>query len=157
MSKIRDATRSNLEYVFDTIGNDTSSNLASETLRERGGGLCTVRPTKEFTEKVKPGTDVTAVLVWTAFLKDHRYGELKWPVSGDCLTLSVRSLTQQQANKDDHELAVGFFDELPKLLSDGTIKTNTPKVYAGGLDDVEKGFQEYRDGAISNYKIVYKL
>lgn len=140
VSKIRDATRSNLEYVFDTIGNETSSYLGSETLRERGGGLCTVRPTKEFTEKVKSGTNVSAVLVWTAFLKDHSYGELKWP-----------------ASKDDHELAAAFFDELPKLLSDGTIKTNTPKVYGGGLDDVEKGFQEYRDGAISNYKIVYKL
>ena len=119
--------------------------------------MCTVRPTKEFTEKVKSGTNVSAVLVWTAFLKDHSYGELKWPVSRDCLTRRIKSLTQQQASKDDHELAAAFFDELPKLLSDGTIKTNTPKVYGGGLDDVEKGFQEYRDGAISNYKIVYKL
>jgi hypothetical protein len=42
-------------------------------------------------------------------------------------------------------------------LVDGRVKPNQPKILHGGLQDVVKGFQEYRDGAVSNYKIVYKL
>lgn len=69
-----------LKYVFDTIGNETSSPTASLTLEKDAGNLCTVRPGKANTEKVVPGTNVTDVLVWTAFLKDHAYGDFKWPV-----------------------------------------------------------------------------
>lgn len=68
-----------LKYVFDTIGQSTSSATASN-LPAGNGGLCTVRPGKANTENVADGTKVTDVLVWTAFLKDHAYGEFKWPV-----------------------------------------------------------------------------
>jgi hypothetical protein len=61
-----------------------------------------------------------------------------------------------QPHKEDHELSAKFFEELPKLLSSGVIKPNTPMLF-GGLDSVPKGFQEYREGVISNYKIVYKV
>jgi hypothetical protein len=61
-----------------------------------------------------------------------------------------------QPHKEDHELSAKFFDALPKLLSTGAIKPNNPKLFEG-LESVTKGFQEYRDGVISNYKIVYKV
>jgi NADPH:quinone reductase-like Zn-dependent oxidoreductase len=70
-----------IEYVFDCIGNETSSTLASQTVRPEGGVLCTVRPGKVFTESVESRVKITDVLVWTAFLKDHSYKEFKWPVS----------------------------------------------------------------------------
>lgn len=54
-------------------------------------------------------------------------------------------------------MCVEFCEQLPKLLSKEIIKPNNAKVYANGLDGVTEGFQEYRDGKISNYKIVYKL
>lgn len=63
----------------------------------------------------------------------------------------------EQPNKDDHELSAEFFEQLPKMLSDKTIQPNNAKVYSNGLDGVADGFQEYLDGKISNYKIVYKL
>lgn len=59
-------------------------------------------------------------------------------------------------HQEDHELSAKFFEELPKLLSSGVIKPNTPKVLEG-LDSVPTGFREYRDGVISNYKIVYTV
>jgi hypothetical protein len=71
----------NIEYVFDCIGNETSSTLASQTVWPEGGILCTVRPGKVFTENVENRVKVTDVLVWTAFLKDQSYKEFKWPVS----------------------------------------------------------------------------
>lgn len=155
------AVAPNLTYVFDTIGNETSSATASKAIAESGGGLCTVRPGKTFTENVSKQTKVTDVLVWTAFLKDHRYGDFHWPVSepSRCLGRLPRTKLKSyvKPNKADHELAAELFDKLPTWLVEGRIKPNQAKVFEGGLNDVSKGFQEYRDGTISNYKIVYKL
>ena len=61
-----------------------------------------------------------------------------------------------QANKDDHELAAELFEKLPGWLDQGVVKPNAPKVKQG-LGAVEEGFQEYRDGKISAYKIVYEI
>ncbi|CAH0043165.1 unnamed protein product [Clonostachys rhizophaga] len=139
VDKIREAAPG-LRYVFDTIGNETSSKIASNAITHSDGVLCTVRPGKANTEGVLKTIKVTDVLVWTALMKDHRYGEFFWP-----------------ANKADHELAAGFFQELPELLATGKIKPNTCQLDVSGLDGVSRGFQEYRDGKISNYKIVYKV
>ncbi|KAF4443598.1 alcohol dehydrogenase [Fusarium acutatum] len=129
-----------LRYVFDTIGNTTSSNTASRAISHQNGVLCTVRPGKANTEEVAKGVKITDVLVWTAFGEEQRYGKFHWP-----------------ASQEDHKLALDFFEKLPMLLSSGQIKPNSYKLFDDGLDDVFKGFQEYRDGNISNYKIVYKL
>ncbi|KAF4867627.1 Zinc-type alcohol dehydrogenase-like protein [Colletotrichum siamense] len=130
-----------LKYVFDTIGNKSSSGLASRAIDERGGGgLCTVRPGKANTENVTKQTKVTDVLVWTAFLKDHRYGSFHWP-----------------AHEADHQLGTEFFEKLPGWVEEGKIKPNKPKVIPGGLEGVHKGFQEYRDGNVSATKLVYAL
>jgi hypothetical protein len=42
-------------------------------------------------------------------------------------------------------------------IEEGKIKPNKSKVIPGGLDAVAQGFQEYRDGKISGYKLVYEL
>ncbi|KAL4801201.1 chaperonin 10-like protein [Aspergillus unguis] len=128
-----------IAHIFDTIGNQTSSSTASRAFQNGTGRLCTVRPGKAHTENVTSGTVVTDVLVWTAFLKDHVYGDFKWP-----------------ASKEDHELSSELFEKMPGWLKSGTVKPNQPKVYRG-LDAVPEGFQEYRDGKISAYKIVYEL
>ena len=44
-----------------------------------------------------------------------------------------------------------------QCLGNSKITPNETRLYGGGLDDVTKSFQEYRDGNISGYKIVYKL
>ncbi|KAF9889256.1 hypothetical protein FE257_007569 [Aspergillus nanangensis] len=124
-----------LTHVFDTIGSPTSSVTASYACRQGHGNLCTVRPGKAHTENVAVGTKVTDVLVWTAFLKDHSYAEFRWP-----------------ASREDHELCTDLFENLPDWLAQDVIKPSTPKLL-GGLDGVPQGFQEYRDGKISGYKI----
>ncbi|KAJ5959368.1 uncharacterized protein N7479_006518 [Penicillium vulpinum] len=129
----------NLKHAFDTIGTTDSSTVASRAFRAGPGNLCTVRPGKANTQDVLPGTHITDVLVWTAFLNDHSYGEFKWP-----------------ASKEDHELSCELFENLPSWLENGTLKPSNPKVLSG-LDAVPGGFQEYRDGQISAYKIVYRL
>lgn len=138
VNKIRKAVP-RLQYIFDTIGDKTSSAIASQALGEEGGTLCTVRPGKANTEGVSSRANITDVLVWTAFLKDHQYKDFKWP-----------------ANESDHKLSAELFEKLPQWLEDGTIKANNPKVLKG-LEKVPEGFQEYRDGKISGYKIVYEV
>ncbi|KAG8157349.1 hypothetical protein KVR01_012733 [Diaporthe batatas] len=138
VKKVRDVAP-DLEYVFDTIGNSDSSTLASQGIKESGGRLCTVRPGKVNTESVSKQTTVTDVLVWTAFLKDHRYKSFFWP-----------------ANQSDHDLTSELFERLPEWLESGKIRPSTAKVLKG-LDAVVEGFQEHRDGKISAYKIVYEI
>ena len=53
-------------------------------------------------------------------------------------------------------MSAEFFEQLPQLLTDGKIKPSNTKILQG-LESVTKGFQEHRDGKISNYKIVYEL
>ncbi|WWC69904.1 uncharacterized protein I206_103847 [Kwoniella pini CBS 10737] len=130
---------SDLLYTFDTIGAKSSSKQASQTLLQGKGTLCTVRPGPSNVEEVVDGIKITDVLVWTSFLKDHQYKTTKYP-----------------ASQPDHNLAKELFDTIPEWLKNGTIKTSNIKLYEG-LDSVEKGFQEYRDGHISAYKIVYQV
>jgi NADPH:quinone reductase-like Zn-dependent oxidoreductase len=80
-----------LGYVFDTIGANTTSVTASRAIRASGGSLCTVRPGKTFTDDVASHVQVTDVLVWTAFFKDHSYGSFKWPVSVDIQAILRRN------------------------------------------------------------------
>ncbi|KAF3390249.1 hypothetical protein F1880_009039 [Penicillium rolfsii] len=133
------ASEPGILHVFDTIGNPTSSTIASRVFKSGAGHLCTVRPGKANTENVAPGTNVTDVLVWTAFLKDHSYGDFKWP-----------------ASKDDHELASELFEKLPAWLDNGTLRPNQSQSRKG-LNSVPEGFQEHRDGKISAFKIVYEI
>jgi NADPH:quinone reductase-like Zn-dependent oxidoreductase len=68
-----------LTYVFDTIGNKDSSATAASAVSGQGK-LCTVRPGKANTDNVPKNVEVSDVLVWTAFLKEHTYGQFHWPV-----------------------------------------------------------------------------
>ncbi|KAJ5682681.1 hypothetical protein N7462_005846 [Penicillium macrosclerotiorum] len=143
IDKIKEVS-ADLRYAFDTIGSITSSTLASRAWGDRPGNLCTVRPGKANTEQVTSNTRITDVLLWTVFLKDqwwhdNQNNQFHWP-----------------ASKEDNDLAKEFFDKLPSWLEQGQFQPNKTRVLSG-LDSVPHGFQEYRDGKISAYKIVYEL
>lgn len=106
IGRIQEATP-NLQYTFDTIGNSTSSSMASRAL-SREGNLCTVRPGKANTENVVSGTHITGVLVWTVFLKDHSYGHFKWPVRLLLLSLGVDDKGKQKRVKYDSQTNLQF-------------------------------------------------
>ena len=53
-------------------------------------------------------------------------------------------------------MTADLFEKLPAWLEEGKVRPNIPKIKTG-LDAVPEGFQEYRDGKISGYKIVYEL
>lgn len=77
----------NLHYVFDTIGDVNSAATASQAIvPDAQGYLCTVRPGKEFTENVTKQTEVSYVLVWTAFLKDNNFQNRVFWTASTCQT-----------------------------------------------------------------------
>lgn len=72
----------NLNNVFDTVGNESSSSTAARAITGTEGLLCTVRPGKANTQDVPSHVKVTEVFVFTAFPTEHTYrGKAHWPVS----------------------------------------------------------------------------
>ncbi|PIG85175.1 alcohol dehydrogenase [Aspergillus arachidicola] len=133
------------KYVFDYKDEKVAEEIRKvapniyHVLTLRQGSICTVRPGKANTEGISEKAHVTDVLVWTAFLKEHRYGKFHWP-----------------ASERDHELAIELLEKLGPWLEEGMLKPNATKVLSG-LDAVSGGFQKYRDRKISAYKIVYQI
>ncbi|KAL2819650.1 hypothetical protein BDW59DRAFT_164978 [Aspergillus cavernicola] len=127
------AAAPNLLHAFDTIGNKGSSAAAFQAFFSDPGSICTVRPGRANTENVVQGTCVT-----------------------DMLPLCTELILLLQVSKHDHELVAELFKKVPEWLEKGYLKPSSPKVLPG-LDAVADGFQEYGDGKISAYKIVYEL
>lgn len=61
-----------------------------------------------------------------------------------------------KASKEDHELSAELFEKIPAWLNEGKIKPNTVKLF-DSLDSINEGFDLYRNGKISSFKIVYKV
>lgn len=133
-----------MKYVFDTIGTRSTSGSAGKAVAGDGkdgrkGRLVTVRPGRANTEDVPENVEVRDVLVWTGFGEEKRYKEFYWP-----------------PNKKDHDLVAEFFDKMPGYLEEGVIRPSKVKSKKG-LEAVEGGFREHREGKISGYKIVYEI
>ncbi|KAJ0369657.1 hypothetical protein COL26b_010351 [Colletotrichum chrysophilum] len=141
IARIREAVP-NLEHVFDTIGNATSSATASNALKDSTGRLCTVRPGKANTENVPSTVEVSDVFVFTAFPTAHTYREkAHWPV-----------------NIPNHELSIDLHDQLPKLLDEGDLRPPSKNIL-GSLspNTIAQAMDLNRDGKVSAEKIVFKV
>jgi NADPH:quinone reductase-like Zn-dependent oxidoreductase len=75
------ATIPDIAYIFDTVGKKETTVQASRAARDEGARLTTTRPGKPGAEEAESRVTVSDILVFTAFLKDHHYGELYYPVS----------------------------------------------------------------------------
>ncbi|KAF5248214.1 hypothetical protein FANTH_6006 [Fusarium anthophilum] len=105
VSKIQSAVP-NLQHVFDTVGNETSSATAAMSVSQTAGVLCTVRPGKANTQDVPSHIKVTDVFVFTAFPTEHSYrGKAHWPVK-----------------MSDHKLSADFHVRLMGQLSPSTVE-----------------------------------
>ncbi|KAJ4311209.1 hypothetical protein N0V84_010571 [Fusarium piperis] len=140
VSKIKAAVP-DLQHVFDTIGNATSSETAAQAIGKPGGVLCTVRPGKANTEDVPSTIKVTDVFVFTAFPTEHNYrGKAHWPVK-----------------MADHKLSSEMHDQLESLLGNGSL-TPIPIRVLGKLSPstVEEAMKTNREGRISREKLVFE-
>ena len=134
-------TLPNIKYVFDCIGTEDSSALASQTVVDSGGRLCTIQPGKRNTDKVEKRVEVSDVMVFTAFHEELKYGK--------SITIGVR--------QEDRDLSYELYKKLPGWFECGKMKPNAPRIIEGALGGVEKGFELYRTGKISGEKVVYNI
>ncbi|KLO97441.1 toxD protein [Fusarium fujikuroi] len=131
----------NLQHVFDTVGNETSSATAASSVSQPEGVLCTVRPGKANTQDVPSHVKVTDVFVFTAFPTEHSYrGKAHWPVK-----------------MNDHKLSADFHSQLETLLGNGCLKPS-PVRLMGQLSpsSVERAMDLNRQGSISGEKLVFE-
>ncbi|KAJ4169027.1 hypothetical protein NW754_010959 [Fusarium falciforme] len=139
-SKIKAAVP-DLQHVFDTIGNTTSSATAAQAIGKPGGVLCTVRPGKVNTENVPSTVKVTDVFVFTAFPTEHNYrGKAHWPIK-----------------MTDHQLSSELHGQLETLLGNGSLKP-IPIRFLGQLSPstVEEAMKANREGRVSREKLVFE-
>ncbi|KAJ3460674.1 hypothetical protein MRS44_011541 [Fusarium solani] len=139
-SKIK-AVVPDLQHIFDTIGNTTSSATAARAIGKPGGVLCTVRPGKVNTENVPSTVKVTDVFVFTAFPTEHNYrGKAHWPVK-----------------MADHKLSSELHGQLETLLGNGSLKP-IPIRILGQLSPstVEEAMKANREGRVSREKLVFE-
>ena len=139
IEEIKD-TLPNIRYVFDTIGNERSSEQASKAVCEAGGVLTTVRPGKMFTYDVAPRVQVTDVIVWTTFGKEFNFRNLHLP-----------------RRQEERDLACELYKKLPGLLRTRAVRPNAVRVIDGGLNGVAHGFELHRAKLVSGHKLVYFL
>lgn len=144
-----------LQHVFDTIGNVTSSATSAQAIGKPGGVLCTVRPGKVNTEDVPSTVKVADVFVFTAFPTEHSYrGKGHWPVRIP-YTVSLSELTGSQVKMADHRLSSELHGQLESLLGNGSL-VPIPTRILGKLSpsSVEEAMKENREGRISREKLV---
>ncbi|KAK7421831.1 hypothetical protein QQZ08_009776 [Neonectria magnoliae] len=131
-----------LSHAFDTIGNTTSSATAARVIGTRPGALCTVRPGKANTQDVPQNINVTDVFVFTGFPTPHTYrGSAHWPV-----------------HMEDHKLSVELYDQIPALLSDGSLKPlQTENIGILSPSSVKKAMDMNRAGQVSARKLCFEV
>ncbi|KAF5661960.1 branched-chain amino acid aminotransferase [Fusarium circinatum] len=140
VSKIQSAVP-NLQHVFDTVGNETSSATAAKSISQPEGVLCTVRPGRANTQDVPSHIKVTDVFVFTAFPTEHSYrGKAHWPVK-----------------MNDHKLSADFHGQLETLLGNGSLRPAPIRLIGQlSLSTVEKAMDLNRQGSISGEKLVFE-
>ncbi|KAG8407995.1 hypothetical protein J3459_018310 [Metarhizium acridum] len=129
-----------LNHVFDTIGNATSSATAARSISDGPGLLCTVRPGKTHTDRVPENIRGTDVFVFMAFPKAHTY----------------RDRVHWASHMPNHKLSVELFEQLPGQLSKGLLLP-PPTTLIGQLNpsNIKKAMHMSRTGGASASKIKF--
>jgi len=137
--KIREVTDNKLQYAMDCVISEDSPSLIAKSFGSNGGTVVVILPTSE--DKL-PRKDVKVIetLLYTALDgKDASFAT--WNV---------------KAGPNDREHYVDWMKHATKLYGQGLVKP-LPIEKAGGMDDVQKGFERMRDGKVKAQKLVYTV
>jgi NADPH:quinone reductase-like Zn-dependent oxidoreductase len=134
---ISQLTHGRLEYIYDCIATDNSTQTAVKALSGAGGKVITLLFIDESTLDKK--VDV--------------YVPLLYKLSGKAFPFGARILP---ASAEDKAWGAKWCPKLSKLLFDGKVKGNPIKVM-GGLEAVNEGFKYMQDGKVHAQKLVYEI
>ena len=130
-------THGRLEYIYDCIATDNSTQTAVKALPGAGGKVVTLLFIDEST------LDKTADV----------YVPLLYKLSGKAFSFAGKTIP---ASSEDKAWGADWCGKLSKLFFDGKIKGNPVKVM-GGLDAVGEGFKYMADGKVHAQKLVYEI
>ncbi|QRV87248.1 Zinc-binding dehydrogenase [Ceratobasidium sp. AG-Ba] len=139
VEQIQRVTGNSLKYAFDTISDEKSQTICAKSLA----------PASEDA----PGKVVVVQMpntVATALRKDVAIQPL-----GRSFAWSPK--VQYPASAEDRQHMASWMPKLEELVSAGKIKPNPVKLWPGGLEAVNEGFQYMREGKVSAAKIVYNV
>jgi len=138
--KIQKVTNDELELALDCVCNEESPSLIAKAMSsKKGGAIVCVLGGEEIP---LPRADVKTIptLLYTALTgKDEAFGD--WVCAGS------------PADKEHYIL---WLEKGMKLFANGKIQT-LPIEKAGGVDDVQKGFERMIAGKVKAQKLVYTI
>ncbi|KAJ5814240.1 uncharacterized protein N7503_000990 [Penicillium pulvis] len=138
-SKIRDLTRNELRYAWDTISIPASAQICADALSSRSGlGLRygNLLPVKSPREDVETITTV----MYTAFGKYFKFGD-----------------QDMHASQEDYEFGRMFYALAEQLMAEGKLQTHPEIVGEDGLDGAVKGFELMKAGQVMGQKLVFRI
>ncbi|KAB5590277.1 Zinc-binding oxidoreductase ToxD [Ceratobasidium theobromae] len=147
VGQIQNATGNSLKLAFDTIseGNTTGTCVLALAPAPEGTTPGKVEvvllPSKEAKELRKDVLRMhTDTLLYTSLGRAFDWSGIHYPASAE-----------------DRAHMASWMPKLEALIATGKIKSNPIKLWPGGLEAVNDGFQYMREGKVSAEKIVYNV
>jgi NADPH:quinone reductase-like Zn-dependent oxidoreductase len=141
-ARIRQFTQDNLHYAFDTITNEQSMGICADALAEK--------PTAD------APNHYSALMPPKGFPRDDcntRY-TMAYTAMGETYVKAGRTT---EAKPQDLEYATMFWKLTEGLLEKGLIKTHPADERSGGLEKVNEGLKDLKEGNVRGKKVVYVL
>lgn len=137
VESIHELTESNLQYVFDCVGDGLAPKFCYDAFGVHGGRYSSVLfpPTPERND-ISVGMAVAYTSYGSAFDKFGRH----WP-----------------AQPDAYKYGAEFFKIAEQLLVEGKLICHPVQLQEGGLLGTIKGLEDLKSGNISGKKLVYSL
>lgn len=146
-SQVRTHTDNNLEYAFDCISEKgTQKSIAQSLSPTKGGHIVTLLPNSpelksDIHDTVNKKVKLESTIVYTVFERTLKYGAFD-----NC----------GSPTPEDKALWEKYLSMLPHLLEEGKIKSNRIREM-GGIEAINTGFQEQKEGKVSAEKLVYRI
>ncbi|KAF8709703.1 NADPH quinone reductase, partial [Rhizoctonia solani] len=145
IEQIQKATENSLKLAFDTVGETDTQIICVKSLAPTPDGA---RPGKVMVSLI-PNEDAKALrkdvivlntVIYTAFGRSFELAKIQFP-----------------ASPEDRAHMASWMPKLEELAAKGQIKPNPVRLWPGGLEAVNEGFQYMREGKVSAEKIVYNV
>ncbi|GJJ16144.1 hypothetical protein Clacol_010424 [Clathrus columnatus] len=136
VEKIRNVTGNSIQLALDTNADETSQLLTVRTFGPEGGHLIVILPPREAAVKERPDVKIQFTLLYTALGREFSWPSTTFPAAPEDRAHQIVSLVK--------------FSELVKA---GYIRPNPVKIWEGGLEAVQEGFDYMREGKLgARYK-----
>ncbi|CAE6477090.1 unnamed protein product [Rhizoctonia solani] len=145
VQQIKRATGNSLKFAFDTISEASTQAICVKSLapaREGAtpGKVVVVLFPSNDAKALRNDVVIQQTLVYTALGRSFEWPKIQFP-----------------ASPEDKARMAAWMPKLEELVTNGQIKPNPVKLWPGGLEAVNEGFQYMREGKVSAEKIVYNV